>query len=55
VLRDGSWRARALTPEYVVIRNADDVLHLVTPRPLAASATGEHAWIEVGTAVEDSL
>jgi hypothetical protein len=45
----------SLNAEYVVIRNADDVLRIVTPRPLAASATGEHAWIEVGTAVEDSL
>jgi hypothetical protein len=45
----------SLDAEYVVIRNADDVLLIVTPRPLAASATGEHAWIEVGTAVEDRL
>jgi hypothetical protein len=33
----------SLNAEYVVIRNADDVLRIVTPRPLAASATGEHA------------
>jgi hypothetical protein len=56
-LRSG-WRwklAGTSLNEYVVIRYADDVLRIVTPRPLAASATGEHAWIEVGTGVEDSL
>jgi hypothetical protein len=45
----------SLNAEYVVIRKAYDVLRIVIRRPLAASATGEHAWIEVGTGVEDSL
>jgi hypothetical protein len=45
----------SVNAKYVVIRNADHVLRILIPRPLAASATGEHAWIEVSTGVDDSL
>jgi hypothetical protein len=56
-LSDQRWKLAGtrLDAEYVVTRSTDDVLRIVTPRPLAVSATGEHAWIEVGTGVEDSL